>query len=553
MATVAITNPVDGAVLPAGTNMEIDASTIDLEGAITTVVFYANTNLLGIVNNQPFSMVMSNMAPGDFVLSAQATDQYGAVTTSKNVEVRVPPGNDNFAQRIVFAATNVTLNGDNSGATTEPGEYLPAGATGRTIWWSWTAPTNGNVTINAPAFSTNAAADSVVPKDVIIIGPGSPPAPPGPTTGPLLAVYTGSLLTNLSLCASNTANYSGFGVVTILPSGPVYPDNWCVISPFTFPVLGGQTYQISLDGANGGFGASMINFSFVPSAPPTPPPPAPPDDNFAQRNVLVGNNIMMNGTTVGATLELTDPDLGSGLDARTVWYTWTAPSSGTIVVGLNPDQFPTAALSQFGVYAGSTPGSLIPVASGVDYGNSSFYALSGTAYQIEVASPSENEELFTLTLNSPVPPTMSQSPPVRLGNGSYDIHVVGSIGQSFVIQSSPNELVWTTIDTDTLLAASLDYIDSTSIGRPTRFYRVLPLDTVLNDQPFAMLPPSFGPANGFNFSLAGESGQPFLIQTSTNLVDWFNLSSGVLIDDTFNFTDYDAPNYPQRFYRALAP
>ncbi len=555
MAKVAITNPVDGAILPAGTNMEIDANTIDLEGSVTTVVFYANTNLLGIVTNRPFSLVMSNLAPGDFVLSAQATDQYGEVTTSKNVEVRVPPGNDNFAQRIVFTGTNVTLTGDNSGATTEPGEYLPAGASGRTIWWSWTAPTNGNVTITAPAFSTTAAAetaaDRVVPKDVIITGPGSPPAQPGPTTGPLLVVYTGSLLINLSLCASNTAYYSGFEDIPIYPCGPVYPDDWCVISPFTFPVVSGQTYQISLDGVNGSFGAATINFSFVPLSPSSPPPPAPPNDNFAQRTVLLGNNITTNGTTVSATLELTDPDLGGGLDARTVWYTWIAPASGTTMVGLNPDQFPTAALSQFGVYAGSTPGSLIPVASGGDYGNSSFYALSGTAYQIEVASPSENEELFTLTLNSPVPPAMNPSLPVRLANGSYDIRVVGSIGQSFVIQSSPNGLVWTTIDTDTLLAASLDYIDTTAIGRPTRFYRVLPLDTVLNQQPFAMLQPRSGPANGFNLNLTGESGQPFLIQTSTNLVDWFNLSSGVLIDNAFNFTDYNAPNYLQRFYRTV--
>ena len=552
MAKVAITNPVDQTILPAGTNMEIDASTIDLEGVVTTVAFYANTNLLGIVTNRPLSMVVSNLTPGDLVLSAQATDQYGGVTTSKNVEIRVPPGNDNFAQRIVFTGTNVTVTGDNSGATTEPGEYLPAGATGRTIWWSWIAPTNGNVTLNAPAFSTSVAAHSVVPKDVITINPGPPPQQPGPTTGPLLAVYTGSQLTNLSLCASNTAYYSGFGGdVSIYPSGPGYPDNWCVISPFTFPVVGGQTYQISLDGVNGSFGAATIGFSFVPAAPPTPAPPAPPNDNFAQRTVLVGKKITTNGSTVSATLELTDPDLGGGLDARTVWYAWIAPASGTTVVGLYPDQFPAPGISQFGVYAGSTPGSLIPVTSGVEYGNSSFYALSGTAYQIEVASPSKSEESFTLTLNYPVPPTMIPAPPVRLANGSYDIHVVGSIGQSFVIQSSTNGLAWTTIDTDTLLAASLDYIDTTTIGRPTRVYRVLPLDTVLNQQPFAMRPPSSGAANGFNLNLTGESGQPFLIQTSTNLVDWFNLSSGVLIDNAFNFTDYDAPNYSRRFYRTV--
>ena len=552
MNKVTITNPVAGTIFPLGTNLEVDTTTIDLDGAVTEVAFYANTNLLGIVTNQPFSLVISNVTAGDYVLSAQATDAFGGVTTSQPVEIRVPPANDNFAQRIVFAGTNVTLSGDNSGATTEPGEYLPAGASGRTIWWSWTAPNNGNVTITAPSFSSNQIANSVVPEDVITIGPGFP-SPPGPTTGPLLAVYTGSILTNLSLCASNTAFYGGYGPIIIEPGGPIYALNWCVVSPFSFPVLAGQTYQISLDGVNGSFGDASINFEFTP----TPPPPLPPpNDNFAQRTLLTGGHLSTNGTTIGATLELTDPDLGSGLDARTVWYSWTAPASGTVALSvLGPydygDFYSYPTFPPYGVYAGSSPGSLIPLVTGDNLGNASFYALAGTAYQVEVATPSENEVPFTLTLTAPTPPILSPAPPVRLANGSYDLHVIGSVGQSFILQSSRNGTTWTTIDTDTLQASSLDYIDATTIGHPVRFYRLLPLDTVDNNQPFALLSPTSNPANGFSLNLTGPSGTPFLIQSSTNLTDWYNLTSGVLIDNAFNYTDFAAPNYPQRFYRTL--
>jgi len=181
----------------------------------------------------------------------------------------------------------------------------------------------------------------------------------------------------------------------------------------------------------------------------------------------------------------------------------------------------------------------------------SFYALAGTTYQIEVVDPSENEEPFTLTLTAPTPPTLSPAPPVRRANGSYDLHVIGSVGQSFVLQSSLNGTTWTTINTDTLVATSLDYIDNAPIGHPARFYRLLPLDTADNNQPFKLLAPGSNPANGFTLNLTGTSGTPFLIQTSTNLIDWYNLTSGILIDNAFNYTDFAAPNYPRRFYRTI--
>jgi hypothetical protein len=174
-----------------------------------------------------------------------------------------------------------------------------------------------------------------------------------------------------------------------------------VLSPFTFPVVIGQTYQISLDGVNGSYGAATINFSFAPLPPPPPPSSVPANDSFVQRTFLVGGNIATNGTTLGATLELTDPDLGYGLDARTVWYSWTARASGTTFIETDPNQFPTYVSAQFGVYAGSTPGSLIPITMGSDYNGANFYALAGTAYQIEVATPAKARRVLPCLSTAP--------------------------------------------------------------------------------------------------------------------------------------------------------
>src|ERR1039457_2634440 len=224
MPKAQIASPTNETALPAPANFEIVARTIDIDGAVISVRFFDGTNLIGTVANPPFQMNYSNVPAGSHLLSVQSTDQNGLTSTSAHVEIRVQPPNDNFAQRIFLNGTMTNWVADNSGATTEPGEYLPGGATGRTLWWSWTGPTNGTVTIGTSGFSVpsvaaalnSSAANGARPNDVIIIGPG-PWGPPGPTTGPLLAIYTNSTVTNLSLCASNSGLYVG-NDITIDPT-----------------------------------------------------------------------------------------------------------------------------------------------------------------------------------------------------------------------------------------------------------------------------------------------------------------------------------------------
>jgi hypothetical protein len=58
-------------------------------------------------------------------------------------------------------------------------------------------------------------------------------------------------------------------------------------------------------------------------------------------------------------------------------------------------------------------------------------------------------------------------------------------------------------------------------------------------------------ADGFALQLQGTAGYGYLIQTSTNLVDWQPAQYLVLTNSSGYFTDYYAPYYGQRFYRAL--
>jgi len=552
MPKAQIASPTNGAVFPAPASFEIVAHTIDLEGSVVSVSFFDGTNLLGMVTNAPFQFTYHNVPAGSHLLSLQSVDENGLLTTSEQIEVRVQPSNDNFAQRVLINGTETNWVADNSGATTEPGEYLPGGASGRTLWWCWTAPTNGTVTIGSAAFSTasvtsTTAIDSAVASqtatnevqadDVIVTGPGW--GPPGPTTGPLLAVYLNTSITNLSLCASNSGWYLT-GEITVNPvtGAFTYDGDWYVLPSFSFPVSEGQTYQISLDGINASYGPAGINFLFAPA----PMPPA--NDDFAQAKIVAGSVLTTTGTTAGATSQLGEPLFGADPAARTVWYSWTAVVSGTVQVSASV--YNSSDL-KIGAFAGSSIWTLIPVAAGSD--QISFYALAGITYKIVVGDTNLSATGFSLALNgSPPPPRLIAT---RQSNGSYQIQVTGVVGQSFVIQTSLDSANWASLRTDTLIGTNLNFTETAEAGSLQQYFRLLPLDAQDNAQPFVLLPPSVQPGAGFTLHLAGISGQPFRVQVTTNLLDWNDLTSGILVNDFFDFTDPDSANFSSRFYRAF--
>jgi hypothetical protein len=57
-------------------------------------------------------------------------------------------------------------------------------------------------------------------------------------------------------------------------------------------------------------------------------------------------------------------------------------------------------------------------------------------------------------------------------------------------------------------------------------------------------------SSGFSFSVAGTQGSNCVIQVSTNLMNWSPLETNTI---PFQFTDANANQYSERFYRAVYP
>jgi len=252
-----------------------------------------------------------------------------------------PPPNDNFANRITLSGTHINNEtADNAGATREPNEPFHADALGgKSVWWTWTAPASGGVTLTTG----------------------------GSVIDTVLGVYTGNSLANLVFVAGNDED-------PLSTAG--------LESRVTFNATSGTTYQIAVDGYDGDEGFIRLRLDLDSAFP------VPSNDNFANRIPLTGSNITTNGSNVGATFEIDEPMHLVTFGGKSVWWTWTAPSSGGVTLDTSGSVVDTILC----VYKGNSLANLTFVAGNdEDYvttveGDSKcrFNATAGMTYQIVV-------------------------------------------------------------------------------------------------------------------------------------------------------------------------
>ncbi|MFN2521065.1 MAG: PQQ-dependent sugar dehydrogenase, partial [Candidatus Limnocylindria bacterium] len=87
--TVGITSPASGATYTAPASIAISANAADSDGTIAKVQFFQGTTLLGQSTTAPYTFTWSNVPAGTYSLTAKATDNAGAATTSSAVGVTV--------------------------------------------------------------------------------------------------------------------------------------------------------------------------------------------------------------------------------------------------------------------------------------------------------------------------------------------------------------------------------------------------------------------------------------------------------------------------------
>ncbi|MDH2428058.1 glycoside hydrolase family 48 protein [Sphaerisporangium sp. TRM90804] len=87
--TVSLTSPTAGQTFTAPATVSLAATAADSDGTVAKVDFYNGSTLLGSDTSSPYTYSWTNVAAGSYSLTARATDNAGAVTTSSPVGITV--------------------------------------------------------------------------------------------------------------------------------------------------------------------------------------------------------------------------------------------------------------------------------------------------------------------------------------------------------------------------------------------------------------------------------------------------------------------------------
>ncbi|MEW6156073.1 MAG: immunoglobulin domain-containing protein [Verrucomicrobiota bacterium] len=290
------------------------------------------------------------------------------------------PDNDYFVNALEFPPGETTVYDNIAGATIEPGEPSHAGNPGgQSVWWSWVAPNDGTYVLDTQ----------------------------GSLVDTVLGVYTGATISSLMVVAEDD-NRSHAG-----------------ISLVKFFAVGGTIYHFVVDGhlATNDAAAGLVVLNLNPSFAL--------NDDFAERTTLSGQTNQVTGSNLGASKELGEPNHAGNAGGHSIWWTWTAPITGPVLVTTRDSTFDTT----LAIYTGTQLASLTLIAENDDRdvpaGDHAsavqFLGIAGKTYQIAVDGYRLSDG--TVAVGTVVLSVFQRTPP-QLGGNDLFVNRFPIVGQT---------------------------------------------------------------------------------------------------------------------------
>lgn len=366
---------------------------------------------------------ITDLAPGQYFLELEVDpgNQIPELDDANNVTrlpISIPGGTGTFVNDTWLSAHQLSgvrgeFSGRNPGAGREPGE--PVLGSGHTVWYRWTAPSNGLVTFDVLGRSPYL---TIIPAFV--------------------NAFVGDAVERLTSVASNA-----------VPSATT-----------TFYAVEGQEYWVQVDSATEQTGEFMLHLWLGPT----------PNDHFADAwNAEIG----FNGyrlSTVHATREPGEPLHAGNPGGHSVWFSWQPVISREISISLFAADFDPV----LAIYTGNALSNLVLVASNDEPG----YPLSstvemvteaGTQYWIAVDGADGVFGRFDLSMDyARISPQFAE---ITVTNHQLRITLEADRGYTFAIETSSNLLHWTQsqrVETD---EGRVEFYDTVVPNGPHRFYR----------------------------------------------------------------------------------
>jgi endoglucanase len=127
--SVSLVSPASGASFTAGDSITVSASASDSDGSVAKVEFLAGTLLIGAASKSPFQVVWSGATVGSHQLTARATDDQGASTTSGPISISVVEP----APAIIWTSRDIGSVGA-TGSFAASGSTITISGSGADIW-----------------------------------------------------------------------------------------------------------------------------------------------------------------------------------------------------------------------------------------------------------------------------------------------------------------------------------------------------------------------------------------------------------------------------------
>ncbi len=179
---VSLTTPTAGQTIYAGVPTTLTASASDPGGAVAKVEFFAGATSIGTVSAAPYTLTWTPAAAGTVALSAKATDNAGATTTSAAVSVTViangvpsvalvmPRPAQTFVTggTITLVATASDPEGGIAKVEFYAGSTLLASLTAAPYAYEWKNVATGNYALTAKVTDTRGASVASAPVGITV-------------------------------------------------------------------------------------------------------------------------------------------------------------------------------------------------------------------------------------------------------------------------------------------------------------------------------------------------------------------------------------------------
>jgi hypothetical protein len=123
--------------------------------------------------------------------------------------------------------------------------------------------------------------------------------------------------------------------------------------------------------------------------------------------------------------------------------------------------------------------------------------------------------------------------------------VSNAVDECYVIQATTDLVTWVNVQTNNATGNLLTFAETGAAAFPHRFYRAILCSAAASPRIAAIAEL----ANGrVRFDFSRVNGKSYVVQASTNLIQWDNVRTNAATAESIVFTD-SVTNYPHRFYR----